>query len=380
MAAELSRWLSTKSLALDARGLSRQVRPRPQPGAADTSIIDLSGNDYLGLSTDPRVVEASITATRTWGTGSTGSRLVSGATQLHDDLETELASWCGQPAALLFSSGYLANLGVVTALSDPGTLIVIDAHAHASLHDAARLSRARTASFAHNDVGALEELLRNRREPRAIVLTESVFSVLGDAAPLAALAEVCEETQAVLLVDEAHALGVTGSGRGSVAAGNLADVDHVVVTGTLSKAFGGQGGVVLGSRQLRDHLVSRARPFIFDTALAPAAAGTALAALGVIEAEPDRVVRLGEVALRLADACGTSPVAGAVLSVRVGSPADAVAAASACLGLGLRVGVFRPPSVPDGVSRLRMAARATLDDDALDVACSVLSAHARTTL
>ena len=226
--------------------------------------------------------------------------------------------------------------------------------------------------FAHNDVDAVERLLSHREQPRALVLTESVFSVLGDAAPLSELSRVCQAHGGVLVIDEAHGLGVTGKGRGSVAESGLAGADHVVVTATLSKALGSQGGVVMGSELLRDHLVNRARTFVFDTALAPASAGAALAALEVVAAEPERVSRLTALAQRLATACGQPSVAGAVLSVPAVGPADAVAAGAACRDQGVRVGVFRPPSVPDGSSRLRLAARATLTDDEVDHAIAVI--------
>lgn len=359
----LDGWLAERAADREARGLTRRLRPR-SPGTE----IDLAGNDYLGLATDPRLVEAAVAAARIWGAGSTGSRLVSGTTELHLELEERLADFCRQPAALVFSSGYLANVGAVTALAGPDTLIVSDAHIHASLVDACRLARSPLTIVPHNDVDAVARALASRSEPRALVLAESVYSVLGDAAPLDSLVEVCASHDAVLLADEAHGIGVTGDGRGSLAA-----ADHVVVTVTLSKAVGAQGGAVLGSALLREHLVNSARSFIFDTALAPAAVGAALRALDVIRSEPDRVEAVRKVAERLALAAGVEPVAGAVLSVPMPGPREAVAAAEACARQGVRVGAFRPPSVPDGVSRLRLTARATLTGTELDRACEVLA-------
>ena len=359
----LDAWLAGRAADREARGLTRRLRPRA-PGAE----IDLAGNDYLGLAADPRVVEAAVAAVRAWGAGSTGSRLVSGTTGLHLALEERLAEFCRQPAALVFSSGYLANVGAVTALAGPDTLIVSDAHIHASLVDACRLARSPLTIVPHNDVAAVSRALTSRPEPRALVLAESVYSVLGDTAPLASLVEVCASHDAVLLVDEAHGIGVTGDGRGSLAA-----ADHVVVTATLSKAIGAQGGAVLGSAQLREHLINSARSFIFETGLAPAAVGAALAALDVIRSEPDRVEAVRKVSERLARAAGVDPVAGAVLSVPMPGPREAVAAAESCARQGVRVGAFRPPSVPDGVSRLRVTARATLAGTELDRACEVLA-------
>lgn len=358
----LPTWLASRATDREAAGLTRRLRPR------ESSEIDLAGNDYLGLSTDPRVIEAAVAAVRRWGTGSTGSRLVTGTTDLHLELEQRLAAFCRQPAALVFSSGYLANLGAVTALAGPDTLIVSDAHIHASLVDACRLARSTVVVVPHNDVSAVARALAEREQPRALVLAESVYSVLGDAAPLSSLVEVCAELDAVLVVDEAHGLGVVGDGRGSLAA-----QDDVVVTATLSKALGAQGGAVLGSAELREHLVNSARSFIFETGLAPAAVGAALAALEIIEAEPDRVEAVRKVADRLADVVGVEPVAGAVLSVPMPGPREAVAAAESCLRQGVRIGAFRPPSVPDGISRLRLTARADLSGTELDRACEVLS-------
>ena len=235
-----------------------------------------------------RVVEGAIAATRTWGAGSTGSRLVTGTTALHAELEAELAAFLGAPAALVFSSGYLANLGVVTALSGPGALVVSDAANHASLVDACRLARARIAVTPRDDPAAVDALLAARTEERALVVTDSVNSVDGAFAPLRELHAVCRARGALLVVDEAHGLGVVGpGGRGLLAEHGLAGADDVVVTVTLSKALGSQGGAVVGSAAVIAHLVDTARSFIFDTGLAPACVGGALAALRVLRAEPD---------------------------------------------------------------------------------------------
>lgn len=366
----MTEWLGPKAAALEARGLTRRLHPR----LSDESVIDLAGNDYLGLARDPRVVEAAAEAVRVWGAGATASRLVTGTTALHAELETALAEYTGQEAALVFSSGYLANLGVVTALGGPGTLVVSDEHVHASLIDAGRLSRSRVEVVPHNDVDAVAKVLAERNEPHAVVVTESVFSVLGDAAPLAALSAVVLENNALLLVDEAHGLGVTGNGRGSVAAAGLAGAEHVVVTMTLSKALASQGGAVLGASILREHLINRARSFIFDTGLTPASCAAALAVLDVLKEEPGRPDDIHAAARRLAEACGVAPAAGAVVSVPMPGPREGVRAAELCLAAGVRVGSFRPPSVPDGVSRLRLTARAGLTKAELSRAGEVIVA------
>jgi 8-amino-7-oxononanoate synthase len=364
----LEEWLAPKAAALESRGLTRRLRAR----SADERPIDLAGNDYLGLASDPRLIEAAAEALRVWGTGSTASRLVTGTTALHEELESSLAAYVGQESALVFSSGYLANLGVVTALGGPGTLMVSDDHVHASLVDACRLSRSRVEVVPHNDVEAVSKVLAERNEPHAVVLTESVFSVLSDEAPLQELSAAAVAADAVVLVDEAHGLGVTGDGRGSVAAAGLAGLDHVIVTMTLSKAMASQGGVVLGPALLREHLVNRARSFIYDTGLNPAACAAALAALQVLKDEPDRPLAVHAAAAQLASACGVPPSSGPVVSVPMPGPRETVRAAELCLDQGVRVGSFRPPSVPDGISRLRLTANAGLTADDLDRACSVV--------
>ncbi|MBW3557309.1 MAG: 8-amino-7-oxononanoate synthase [Actinobacteria bacterium] len=336
-------------------------------------LLDLAGNDYHGLSTHPAVVEAAVAATRRFGAGAGASRLVSGTVSLHGELESALARFCGSQAALVFSTGYHANLGVVSGLSSPGTLIVSDAHVHASLIDGCRLARGTVAVAPHNDVAAIERLLAARTQQRALVLIETIYSVLGDAAPVADLAEVCRRHGAVLVADEAHAIGVAGRhGRGLLAEFGLAGRTDVIATMTLSKSLGSQGGAVVGSASLREHLINRARTFIYDTGLAPAATGGALAALELIESEPVRVERVRFAAAVLAEACGVDPPAGAVLSMSMPGPRQAVAAVAAAASRGVRIGCFRPPSTPDRISRLRFTAHGHHSDEELGFAAKVL--------
>jgi 8-amino-7-oxononanoate synthase len=243
---------------------------------------------------------------------------VSGTLSIHTELEQALAAFTGFASALVLSTGYHANLAVVQALADRDTLVVCDAHIHASMIDAGRLARAAVTVTPHNDVAAVSRALAGRTQRRALVLAETIYSVLGDAAPVAELADVAAAHDAVLIADEAHALGVAGpGGRGLLAAHGLTGRPDVMATATLSKSFGAQGGAVLGTPALREHLVNRARPFIYDTGLAPAAAGGAA-------------------------------------------------------GHGLRIGCFRPPSTPDGVSRLRLTAHAHHSGDELALAAKVM--------
>jgi len=345
-------WMAAQAAQRDRDGLRRSVTPRP----ADDPVIDLAGNDYLGLARHPSVVAAAAEAAVAWGAGAGASRLVTGTLQVHADLEAALAAYLGQPAALVFSTGYHANLSVVTALADRGSLVVSDAHIHASLVDAVRLSRADLAVVPHGDVAAVRAALSGADGRRALVLAESVYSVLGDEAPLVELAAACEEHGALLVVDEAHGLGVHGPGV--VHRLGLAGLPHVVVTATLSKSLGSQGGAVLGSPALVEHLVNRARPFIFDTGLAPTSSAAALAALGVLRGSPDLPGVVRRRVTDLAAALGVEPPAGAVLSVPMASPRVALAAQAAVLAQGVRVGCFRPPSVPDGITRLRITTSA----------------------
>lgn len=363
-------WLAEVEQQRRQTGLRRSLRVRP----AVATELDLASNDYLGLSTHPAVIAGGIEALRTWGGGAGGSRLVTGNTELHQQFEQELADFVGAPAGLVFSSGYTANLGAVVSLSGPGSVLVSDAYCHASLVDACRLSKARVVVTGHRDVDAVAAALAGRAEDRAVVLTESVFSADGALAPLRDLHEVCRRYGALLIVDEAHALGVRGEGgRGLVHEVGLAGAPDVVVTTTLSKALGSQGGAVLGPVAVRDHLIDAARTFIFDTGLAPAALGAASAALGVLAAEPSRAGDVLRNAGVLAEICGVrQPPESAVVSVILGDAELAVAAATACLDAGVRVGCFRPPTVPAGTSRLRLTARASLTADELDLAGRVL--------
>lgn len=375
----LDDWLLQKAADRQAGGLVRHVAA-PLPAGA----IDLAGNDYLGFSQDPRVIKAAAEAAQEWGAGAGASRLVTGNHPIHDALEAALTSWTCRPASLVFSSGYHANLATITALSDADTLLISDAHVHASLVDGCRLSAGTVKVVPHNDLGAVEEALAQRYLSRAMVIVESIYSVLGDAAPLSELAALCARYDAILIVDEAHGIGVAGSGtdsgRGLVHATGLADDDNVVVTATLSKALGSQGGAVLASTHVVEHLVNTARPFIYDTGLAPAAAGAAVESLSILAADPAPIARLHQVAATLqgtlksalGGAVDGAP-AGAVMSIPMASAIDAVAARDQLARMGIHVGCFRPPSTPDGISRLRLTASARLDDAELELALAALS-------
>ncbi len=356
-------WLDAAAAERVTAGLHRTLRPR-RPGSCGE--LDLASNDYLGLARDERVLTGAAAALASWGAGSTGSRLVTGTTELHVQLEQALAGLTGAPAALVFSSGYLANLGAVTALAGPDCLIVSDAGNHASLIDACRLTRSPVAVVAHGDQDAAARALAQRREPRAMVLLDAINSADGDLLPLADWHALAARFAALLVIDDAHGLGVRGGGRGAVAEAGIAAEPNVITTVTLSKALGSQGGAVLGSDQVIGQLIDRARSFIFDTGLNPAAAGAALAAVRIIADDPALAAAALARAGQLAAICGVPATDSAVVPVIVGEALPAFERSAALGELGVRVGCFRPPSVPAGTARLRLSARADLTDAELE--------------
>lgn len=351
-------WLARKSRRRQAAGLHRTLQPR----SAEDALLDLASNDYLGLARDARVIEAAVEAARTWGTGSTGSRLVTGSTGLHAELEDELAELVGAPEALVFSSGFLANLAAVTALSGPGCVVVADSGNHASLIDGCRLSGSRSVVVGHGDLAAAADALASRTEPRALVVIDAINSADGDLLPLSAWHTLARAHGALLLIDDAHGLGVRGAGRGAVSEAGLSTEPDVVTTVTLSKSLGSQGGAVLGSPAVIEHLIDTARSFIFDTGLNPPAVGAALAAVRIVRDEPALAQTVLERAAQLAAIAGVPPTDSAIVPILIGGSADALAASTDLREWGIHAGCFRPPSVAVGTARLRLTARATLTD------------------
>lgn len=331
-------------------------------------------NNYLGLATHPEVVAAAQAALDRYGASAVSSRLISGHMAAHADLEETIARWKRVEAALVFSTGYQANVGVLTALLGPDDVVLSDALNHASIIDGCRLSRARIAVYRHNDLDHLSErLAETAGARRRLVVTESIFSMDGDRAPLAEIADLCERFGAWLMVDEAHAAGVFGP-RGAGLAEDCGVTERVAVhVGTLGKALGSFGAYVAGSRKLIDLLVNRARPFIFTTGLPPASAAAARAAIEVVECEPERARGLLERAARLATdlrrAGLTVPhVDSQILPVLVGEAERAVAVGARLLEEGVYVAAIRPPTVPPGTSRLRVSLMATHTDTDIAIA------------
>jgi 8-amino-7-oxononanoate synthase len=369
----------------ELRGLGLHRRTRLVSGPQGSSVtVDgrpvllLCSNNYLGLADHPRVREAAAEAALRWGVGAGASRLVSGTMTVHEGLERRLAAFEGAEAAVLFGSGYLANVGVVSALAGRGEVVFSDELNHASIVDGCRLSRAEVFVFRHADLEHLAWGLERARGRGALIVTDSVFSMDGDVAPLAGIVELARAHGVRVAVDEAHGTGAVGpGGRGAVAAAGLTgEVD--VVVGTLGKSLGAYGAYACADGPLIEYLVNAARPFIFSTAPPPPAVAGALAALDVLEAEPGRVARLAANAevLRgaLADAgldAGTSPTQ--IIPLVVGDAARAVHACEAALARGVFAQAIRPPTVPEGTSRLRLAVMATHEPAELRAAARVLA-------
>jgi 8-amino-7-oxononanoate synthase len=330
--------------------------------------VDFCSNDYLGLAAHPLVTEAFVAAAREHGVGARASHLISGHQGEHEALEQELAAFTGRERALLFSTGYMANLGLATALVRKGGLVVGDRLNHASLIDAGRIARATLAWYPHGDAAALEAMLAARAPGPALVLTDGVFSMDGDLAPLPALADACRRRGALLAVDDAHGLGVLGAGGGGALEHfGLQPQEVPALVGTLGKAFGCFGAFVAGDAGLIETLVQRARTYIYTTALPAAVAAAARAALAASVAEPWRRTRVLALARRfraLAAEAGL-PLADSATPVQpvlLGGAGTATEASRRLLERGFHVAAIRPPTVPVGSSRLRVALSAAHRD------------------
>jgi 8-amino-7-oxononanoate synthase len=365
------------------RGLSDfEGAPEPETVYQGRKFLLLASNNYLGLAAEPRVLHAAGEAMRRYGASTAASRLVSGSTTLHRELESELAALKGTEAAILFSSGYLANLGTIGALVGPGDVIFCDRLNHASIVDAAFLSRARLIVYRHGDPDHLAELLERHTGRRRLIVTDSVFSMDGDLAPLPVLCDLAERWGCMLMVDEAHATGVLGArGAGAVEALGLRGRVPIIM-GTLSKALGSVGGFVAGSRRLVDFLRNRARTFMFDTALAPSAVGAALAAVRVARVEQERRDRLHQLIGALHDELvdlgyKVLPPSAAILPVLVGDSADALDLALALRERGVWAPAIRPPAVPRGTARVRVTLMATHTPAHVDRAVSAFAGARR---
>ena len=361
---------------LDARDLRRQRRTvrRGTPESAEIELdgrrcVDFCSNDYLGLAAHPQVIEAFIDAARMHGVGARASHLVTGHQALHEALEQELAAYTGRERAVVFSTGYMANLGLARAVAGRDATVYSDQLNHASLIDGGRLSGAKLQRYPHGDVAALERQLAAQESGAALVLTDGVFSMDGDLAPLPALAAACSEYGAYLAVDDAHGLGVIGAtGRGSLEQFGLTPTQVPALVGTFGKAFGTFGAFVAGSEDLVDTLIQRARTYIYTTALPPAVAAATRAALAVSVAESwrrERVLTLTRRFRALATAAGIrlGPSETPIQPILQGSAESAMRASNALLERGFFVAAIRPPTVPADTSRLRITLSAAHRDE-----------------
>ncbi len=373
---------------LRGQGMLRSLRTiagaqGPRVTMEGREVLLLCSNNYLGLASHPRLVEAACAATARYGVGSGASRLVSGTMELHERLERRIAAFKGTSAALVFNSGFAANTGIIQGLTGPDDLIFSDAINHASIVDGCRLSRARTVVYPHNDVDALEGLMRAeapRRKGRWLIVTDGVFSMDGDIAPLAALVELKERYQALLMVDDAHGTGVLGeTGRGT--AEHLGCLDRIdLQMGTFGKALGGFGAYLAADRVLIDTLINRSRPFIFSTSLPPGVLAAAEAAFDLVESDEGRRRRealrnnrelfAGLLARQGLDLLGSTTQ---IVPVLTGEPARTMAASARLFEAGVFVQGIRPPTVAVGRCRLRATLMADHQPEELERAAGLIA-------
>ena len=366
------------------RGLHRKLRLISGPQGARVlldgkPVLLLCSNNYLGLADHPRVREAAADAAMRWGAGAGASRLVSGNMTVHRRLEEQLAEFKRSAACVLFGSGYLANAGTISALAHEGDVVFSDALNHASIVDGCRLARAETFVYEHCDPDHLEWGLREADGRGSLIVTDSVFSMDGDVAPLEEIVELAQRYDARVMVDEAHATGCMGpGGRGAVADAGLEDEIDLLV-GTLGKALGSYGAYVCCDRTMADFLVNQARTLIFSTALPPPAVAGAMASLELLREQPERVDRLARNARVLRQSLmdhglEPGPSETQIVPLIVGDAGDAMAACERALQRGVFAQAIRPPTVPQGTSRLRLAVMASHSRSELRSAAGVLAA------
>ncbi|MBX3650429.1 MAG: 8-amino-7-oxononanoate synthase [Burkholderiales bacterium] len=360
----------------DAGGLRRRRRLLESPQRAHVRVdgrdyLAFCSNDYLGLASDPRIVAAAKEGADRYGVGAGASHLILGHSAAHHELEEALAAFVGLPRALLFSTGYMANMGVVSALAGRGDALFADRLNHASLNDAALLSRATLRRYPHNDLTALERLLATTPARRRLVIVDAVFSMDGDIAPVAELLEICARHDACLLIDDAHGFGVLGAeGRGTTAHFGIRS-DRLIYMATLGKAAGVSGAFVAGSEELIESLLQNARTYIYTTATPPMLAHALLASLQIIEQEEWRRERLRELVLRLKQGLQGAPWRllpsdTPIQPLLVGGNAGALALSARLAAQGLLVPAIRPPTVPQGTARLRISLSADHATDDVD--------------
>lgn len=342
----------------------------------DKEYLMMASNNYLGLTFDSRVIEGAVKGARQYGTGSGGSRLVSGTFPLFTELENELAKFKNTEKALVFNTGYMANVGTISAIADKNTIIFSDSLNHASIIDGCRLSKATIKAYSHCDVEELKFLLKQAdRNARKLIVTDGVFSMDGDIAPLDTLYELSREYNALLMVDDAHATGTIGNGHGTAAYFNL-EKEIDIQPGTLSKSLGSVGGYVAGNSTIIDYLVNTSRSFIFSTALSPADIGAALAALHVLETDTSVLGRLQENVNYMSDQLTSMGIDSTnetpIFPILIGSNEDTLAVSDYLYEAGIIGTAIRPPTVPIGESRIRLTVTAAHNKEQIDYVCHTL--------
>jgi 8-amino-7-oxononanoate synthase len=342
-------------------------------------MLLLCSNDYLGLASHPSLQQAAVAAMQRYGFGSGASRLVSGTGSLHEELESRIARFKGAESALLFNSGYAANTGIIPALADEGDVILSDSLNHASIIDGCRLSRALVQVYQHGDLDQVEQLLiKNKNANRKLIVTDGVFSMDGDLAPLPGLVSLADRYNAVLMVDDAHATGVLGkTGKGSAQHFGL-DGRIPVLMGTFGKALGSFGAYVAGSKVLIDYLLNRSRSFIFSTSLPPAVCAASIAAIDIVEREPERHERLWKNRERFITGlrdCGITigRTETPIVPVMVGDAARALLVSEKLLEYGIYATAIRPPTVAEGQARIRATIMASQSDADIDYAVTIFA-------
>lgn len=373
------------------KGLFRQLRPLdsaqgPWVQVDGRRVLNMCSNNYLGLAGHPRVVRAGEKALREWGAGSGASRLICGTLGLHQALERRIACFKETESALVYTSGYTANVGIISALVGKDDLVFSDELNHASLIDGCRLSRATTVVFPHNDLNALESKLqlacKKFGKVRRLIVVDGVFSMDGDVAPLAALVDLSERYDCMLMLDEAHAVGALGPGGRGLAASLGLEKRVPVLMGTLSKALGGFGGYAAGTAELSDFLINTSRSFIFATALPPASAACAMAALDILDECPELPAKLqsnGDLLRQKLRAAGFDTLNSEtqIIPVVIGDAARTVEMSRLLFERGILATAIRPPTVPEGTSRVRVAVMATHTDQDLELAAEAFAEAGR---
>jgi len=343
-------------------------------------VVNFSSNNYLGLANHPALAEAAKNAIDRYGVGAAASRLISGNMALHEELENRLAEFKATEAALVFNSGFQANTGILSTLAGDGDAILSDELNHASIIDGCRLSRAKTIVYAHCDLNRLESALKQSAGARRrLIVSETIFSMDGDQAPLAGIVELAEKYRAAVMVDEAHATGIFGPGGAGVVSQLGLGGRVFVQMGTLGKALGGFGAYVAGSRALRELLINRCRSFIFTTALPPAVMASALTAIDIVAREPERREALWRNCRRLSDGLNqlgfpTAAPQSAIVPLILGDAEKCMRFSERLLESGIFVQGIRPPTVPAGTSRLRITLMATHRSEHIDRALKVFAA------